>query len=179
MPYSINKRCPFLILPLRLDGHHEKIDLLKMCVIHQVVINCVKMSYGCKGGWPYFAYDYVQNYGLPHESCAPYKAVNEDCSAYTRCHACQEDETCQTMPEGSFRQFGVVEHGILTGTEELKREIFTGGPVSCIMSITPDFVAYSGGIFNDTSCRVKSEHAVEVTGWGEEDGVEYWIVRNR
>ena len=83
------------------------------------------------------------------------------------------------MPDGSFRQFGVLQHGFLTGTEALKRELVTGGPVSCVMAITPDFLAYSGGIFNDTSCSSQSEHAVEVTGWGEEDGVEYWIVRNR
>lgn len=37
---------------------------------------------------------------------------------------------------------------------------------------------YTGGIFEDTTGRVELDHDISVTGWGEEDGVKYWIIRN-
>jgi KDEL-tailed cysteine endopeptidase len=40
------------------------------------------------------------------------------------------------------------------------------------------FRLYSGGIFNDTSCGTEHNHAVGLVGWGVENNVEYWILRN-
>lgn len=37
---------------------------------------------------------------------------------------------------------------------------------------------YTGGIFNDTTGDVDLDHDISVTGWGVEDDVKYWIVRN-
>ena len=40
------------------------------------------------------------------------------------------------------------------------------------------FRLYTGGIYNDAACGTEHNHAVAVVGWGEENGVEYWILRN-
>ena len=40
---------------------------------------------------------------------------------------------------------------------------------------------YVGGIYSNPNCSSSAEtvnHAVLAVGWGEEDGVEYWIVKN-
>lgn len=143
------------------------------------MIDCEPWSHGCRGGWPSGAYEYIQRNGIPHESCAPYQATDQECADVNICKACAEDGTCDALPEESFRHFGVVKHSVFYGAENLKREILTGGPVACTCSVTKEFSAYAGGIFNDTTGRVRPEHAVEVAGWGVEDGVKYWLIRNR
>jgi len=40
------------------------------------------------------------------------------------------------------------------------------------------FQYYKSGIFNDAGCGTRLDHATNVVGWGEEKGVQYWIMRN-
>lgn len=57
-------------------------------------------------------------------------------------------------------------------------EIFQRGPITCALAVTDALRNYTGGIFVDTTGRVEEDHDISVTGWGEENGVKYWIVRN-
>ena len=59
------------------------------------------------------------------------------------------------------------------------------GPVSTLMySNHSAFRFYAGGILNVPNCtyylsnRDYTDHAVTMVGWGEENGIEYWIVKN-
>lgn len=46
------------------------------------------------------------------------------------------------------------------------------------MDSTPDFHAYKGGIFNDTTNSNKLTHFVSLVGYGVENGIDYWIGKN-
>ena len=46
----------------------------------------------------------------------------------------------------------------------------------------PEFIFYKSGIFGNIKCNDTEElltHAITVVGYGEEEGVGYWIVRNQ
>jgi len=64
---------------------------------------------------------------------------------------------------------------------ELLNAVGTAGPVSVAFQVLPDFKLYVGGIYSNPNCSSSAEtvnHAVLNIGWGEENGVEYWIVKN-
>ncbi|KAK7808754.1 hypothetical protein U0070_024560 [Myodes glareolus] len=54
-------------------------------------------------------------------------------------------------------------------------------PVSFAFEVTEDFMLYRKGIYSSTTCHQtpdKVNHAVLAVGYGEQDGVLYWIVKN-
>lgn len=47
-----------------------------------------------------------------------------------------------------------------------------------MLSMLPPLLNLQGGIFTEYKESPSSNHLVSVVGWGVEDGIEYWIVRN-
>jgi cathepsin X len=57
----------------------------------------------------------------------------------------------------------------------MAKEIYARGPISCGIDAAP-ILEYTGGIASDAGDYV--DHVISVVGWGQEDGIPYWIVRN-
>ena len=57
-------------------------------------------------------------------------------------------------------------------------EIYQRGPITCEVAVTDELRNYTNGIFVDKTGRTNDDHVVSITGWGEENGTKYWIVRN-
>ncbi|XP_066979395.1 crustapain-like [Macrobrachium rosenbergii] len=124
-------------------------------------------NYGCGGGWPFQAYQYIMdNNGIDTEESYPYLAV---------------DDTCHFDPANvgaTVREYVKLpvddEHALQEAVQEK-------GPVSvCIDASQESFGSYGGGVYYEPNCdSYISNHAVNVVGFGVEDsGDEYWIVRN-
>jgi cathepsin X len=60
----------------------------------------------------------------------------------------------------------------------MMNEIYQRGPISCSIADPEDLKTYTYGIYYDTTGRLEEDHVVSVVGWGEEDGVKFWRVRN-
>ena len=96
-------------------------------------------------------------------------------------------DTCATHPYPTMRvrEMGVVCNATYDASSEVHKanavmmqlEIAARGPITCELDAGP-MMAYAGGVSMGNGPRENRDHVVEVAGWGtEEDGTEYWEVR--
>ena len=125
-------------------------------------------NFGCNGGLPAQAFEYIRYAGgLDSESSYPYEGQDGSCRF-------SASGVSASVPGGSVNITAYDEQGILEA-------VGLAGPVSIAFEVTDDFQAYAGGVFVDTTCNQDPEHvnhAVLIVGYGNENGQDYWIVKN-
>jgi cathepsin X len=92
------------------------------------------------------------------------------------CRNCAPGEAC-TIPE-SYYVYGVDEYGKVTGEENMMNEIYQRGPITCGLATNEAFHEYTEGIFYDTTGEKAIDHIISIVGWGEQNGVKFWRLRN-
>jgi cathepsin X len=60
----------------------------------------------------------------------------------------------------------------------MQAEILARGPIACTIAVTSEFLAYTGGVFEDKTGKISLDHEISITGWGVDSGKPYWVVRN-
>lgn len=101
----------------------------------------------------------------------------------TTCKAENIARTCSTFTSNGgscvainkYPNATISEYGTISGQANMQKEIYARGPISCGIDAAK-ILDYSGGIATKKSFQV--DHVISVVGWGEENGVGYWIVRN-
>jgi len=140
----------------------------------------------CNGGDDAPVYQYAEKYGIPHESCSNYMAVNTKCNNEMPvtdknkpgCYTCSPGRAgCKAISE--YDKLFVSGYGKCSGYSKMKQEIFKNGPISCGIDATDKMEAYTGGIYSEKGAT-SIDHIISVVGWGvdEKTSDEYWIVRN-
>lgn len=146
----------------------------------QVILNCDTTNDGCHGGDPATLLKWISTNGVPDETCMRYMATGHDvgatCNAIDVCRTCTPDGDCSAVT--NFKKVSVSEYGSLSGEADMIKEL-QRGPIVCNIAVTDALLAYTGGIFRDTTGDVDIDHSISVVGYGEENGVKYWVVRNR
>ena len=62
---------------------------------------------------------------------------------------------------------------------EIKTEIMKRGPVEAAFEVYEDFLLYKEGVYQTTpGAKLVGGHAVVIIGWGQENGQNYWLVKN-
>jgi len=131
----------------------------------QQMVDCSKDTcYGCQGGWPYKALEYVTAKGLCSWTGYPYTARDGTC----------KDTSCTpVIPAGALKSYTNVsgEPGILDALQV--------GPVSVLVEAdTSAFQFYHTGVLDSPSCGHQIDHAIVATGYGTLSGKKYWNVKN-
>ena len=140
----------------------------------QDVVSCSKYAQGCAGGFPYLiAGKYAQDYGVVEENCFPYLGHDSSCS---------EKQGCLRYYSTNYYYVG----GFYGNCSEsaMRMELVKNGPIAIGFEVYPDFQAYKSGIYKHTGLEDEvnpweiTNHAVLAVGYGVENGVKYWIVKN-
>lgn len=133
----------------------------------QELVSCDKRSNGCNGGSPYYALLYmVQEGGLVHDECFPYKAEKVICTK--KCVNEKEwasDHVCKC-------------HGI-TECKNVPRmkACLTTGPITGGFAVCESFLSYKSGIYQCDCTEYLGLHAILIQGYSETPEC-HWIVRN-
>lgn len=113
---------------------------------------------GCNGGLMTSAFDYIVDHGLCSSADYPYHAKDEKCKT-----------TCKTA-------VSIKSYVELQPTEAALAEGTTAQPISVALNASP-IQSYKKGIFSG-ACSDALNHGVLMVGYGEENGVKYWKVKN-
>jgi len=130
----------------------------------QQLVDCSYLygNLGCNGGIMQNAFTYVHDNGLTEESSYPYTAMSKfnTCNKYS--------------PETYISKCENVISDELHLTYAVSQQ-----PVS--VSIEADsltFQLYKSGVYDDKSCGSNLDHGVLAVGYGNDNGKDYWLVKN-
>ncbi|WOK99396.1 hypothetical protein Cni_G08108 [Canna indica] len=119
---------------------------------------------GCNGGLMDYAFKWViQNHGIDSEEDYPYKTKQMTCLKNKLKHRVVTIDGYTDVPANN---------------EDLLLQAVAKQPVSVgICGSERAFQFYSKGIFTGP-CSTALNHAVLIVGYGSENGVDYWILKN-
>lgn len=160
----------------------------------QHILNCGGVG-SCHGGSVLGPYQWLADQskkgtGISYETANPYLACSSE-SKEGFCGnsdwTCTEENiarTCSTFSSSGGKCVGLAEYpnatiaefGMVTGAEDMAKEIYARGPIACGISADP-ILDYEEGIVSNSNKMV--DHVISVVGWGDDpkEG-QYWIVRN-
>ncbi len=138
-------------------------DLISLS--EQQLVDC-SSEYGnhaCNGGLMDNAFEYVEDYGLCIEEDYPYQASKGTCKS-SDCKSAVTLRSCFDVPQNN---------------ELMLKEAVSQQPVSvAIEADTRVFQMYTGGVITGDACGTNLDHGVLIVGYGNEDGIDYWLVKN-
>jgi len=121
---------------------------------------------GCNGGWQYKALAYYTTSNAILEADYKYTATDGTC-AYA------------TKPHSAAKTTGAGYINVTPNDKDAMKAALALTPLSIsICALKKGFSYYESGIYDDAHCGTQLDHAVMVVGWGVENGVEFWNVRN-
>jgi len=141
----------------------------------QTLINCGDAG-DCDGGDSGAAFEWVAENGIPELTCQQYEAQNNDCEAINICRNC-DPTTKKCFAVTKYPVINIDQYGSVTGDSAIQAEIYARGPVACYIDADP-LETYSDCSINMYSGAFSINHAIQLAGWGVDNGTKYWWGRN-
>jgi C1A family cysteine protease len=137
-------------------------------ISEQQLVDCSKKygNLGCKGGLMDNAFQYAIDNGMCSEESYPYTSgVTQTGGSCTKCEPVVTINACADVPPNN--------------QVALKEVVALVGPVSIALDAeTKVFQSYKSGVVTSDSCGTNLDHGVLIVGYGQEDGIKYWLVKN-
>ncbi|XP_061378719.1 uncharacterized protein LOC133319209 [Danaus plexippus] len=148
-------------------GNVESINAIKtgklIDVSEQQLVDCDEWNFGCSGGMPLLAMSYFHKKGAMSLESYPYVGKEGQC---------RYNSSKVVIRLKDYQYF------IALSEDEIKEYLYNIGPLSIDID-SSQIHHYKGGIVIKECQEVKkTNHAVLLVGYGKENGVEYWIVKN-
>jgi putative hemolysin len=172
---------------LNLAGDNPALD--KNLSEEYLVSDC-SSSGTCCGGWHSSALDFIEEHGIPDESCFPYVSGSCGCSGpgtcsciYTGEHTCS-NATCSQRCNDYDTRLSYIDTFGRVGDEHnspdvqqarIKQALISYGPLSVAIDVAEGDNYWKGKVFM-CSHPENVDHAVVIVGYDDAGG--YWIVKN-
>ncbi len=131
------------------------------------LVECAGIKYGsmgCNGGSMEGAFNYIIANGQCTAASYPYTSGTGQSGSCKSCSAVAHLSSCSDVkPNDQISLKGAIARQ----------------PVSvAIEADTRYFQSYSGGVLTSSSCGTNLDHGVLAVGYGTENGIDYWLVKN-
>jgi len=137
-------------------------------ISEQQLVDCSKKygNLGCKGGLMDNAFQYAIENGMCSEEVYPYTSgATQSGGSCQSCKSVVTINACADVPPNN--------------QVALKEAVALVGPVSIALDAeTALFQSYKSGVITSDKCGTNLDHGVLIVGYGEEDGIKYWLVKN-
>ena len=151
-------------------GNIEALNAMKtkeyVALSEQQLVDCdTEYDQGCNGGLMEYAFAYLVEKGCMTEKDYPYVGYDD---------TCHYDESKVFLRIDSWLMLDTQDEN------EIKEYLYTNGPLAIAINADP-FQYYTGGIIDEDEWSCDPEglnHGVVLVGYGNESGVDYWIIRN-
>jgi len=140
---------------------HKQMKILS----EQELLDCNTNNSGCSGGTLPIAFSYVKAAGgIALRNTYPYVGRQTGCRVV------------------SEEKFGTIKGFVSPGMneEDIKNMLYSKGPLSAAINSKPLYF-YRGGVYSPTEAECNPygvNHGVVIVGYGTQDGVDYWIIKN-
>ncbi|XP_031259300.1 cysteine proteinase RD21A-like [Pistacia vera] len=138
-------------------------DLISLS--EQELVDCdTSYNEGCNGGLMDYAFEFIiNNGGIDTEEDYPYMAVDGRCDTYRKNAKVVTIDNYEDVPENN---------------EKALQKAVANQPVSvAIEAGGREFQFYDSGVFSGR-CGTALDHGVTAVGYGTDNGVDYWLVKN-
>ncbi len=131
----------------------------------QSIISCDVKNYGCGGGYLDYSVEFLQNTGIPLETCYPFTSIGGVSGA---CGGCAD------WRQNTYRITAF--ENVAPSVEAMKNALVKHGPLFAAFLIFQDFLSYKSGIYSHVTGTVVAGHAVLIIGYDEAE--QCWIAKN-
>ena len=166
----------------------------------QQLVSCSTANYGCDGGWPFVAMQYAQHVGglvpwaeMPYKALCAWDACEQD-DLYFGTPVCDKATVSENIEAGNVSAITGWQMVAMGAEYEdlMALALVKNGPLS--MSFNANGMDYyvhgivgcsdvdyceAGAIQDHMPCDpTYLDHAVLAVGYGVQDGLEYWVIKN-
>ncbi|CAL6001601.1 Cathepsin_B [Hexamita inflata] len=134
----------------------------------QYLISCGLGDQGCDGAFLVQGLNFLEKTGVPTLKCVSYKSG----------HTNQQGKCPIACDDASTIELQKSEKYFFVGGEEDIKAALNQGTVTTYFQVYEDFMYYLGGIYQHQYGYSLGGIVVTLVGYGEENGVPYWIARN-
>eukprot|EP00347_Sterkiella_histriomuscorum_P015432 403357047 len=136
----------------------------------QQIVDCTysdQFNRGCMGGHMVYTFQYLQSTKILEEKDYMYTQQLSECKI--------SKDQAQTRGVTLVKEYQNMQN---MDPEEMKWLVYKQPISASISAYSHTFLSYSSGILDSEECGSELTHAVTIVGWGQEQGIQYWIVKN-